>query len=151
MPGGKIHFKSNVVGGAVLLGMAAWGGADVSSLWAVTGGALAGTLVTPDYDLNKGMPRNILTMFPPWRWIWWPYRKLVKHRSWVSHGPLVGTAIRILYLLLWILVLGIAAAAMGFDSAPLLSLIPYDFLLLGLFLGAWTFQDLIHIFLDYFF
>ena len=32
------------------------------------------------------------------RFIWWPYRAMVPHRSWVSHGLLLGGAIRVLYL-----------------------------------------------------
>jgi len=38
----------------------------------------------------------------PLRFLWWPYQKLVPHRSWVSHG-LAGPLLRVLYfgLMLW--------------------------------------------------
>jgi uncharacterized metal-binding protein len=38
------------------------------------------------------------------RWIWLPYRKLVPHRSWISHGTAVGPLVRVVYFLfmLWI-------------------------------------------------
>lgn len=33
--------------------------------------------------------------------IWIPYRKVLSHRSWLSHGPIVGTILRLVYLGLW--------------------------------------------------
>lgn len=36
----------------------------------------------------------------PLRWIWKPYQILVPHRSWVSHGLIMGGLIRVLYLAL---------------------------------------------------
>ena len=33
--------------------------------------------------------------------LWWPYRKLIPHRSLFSHGPLIGTALRLAYLMGW--------------------------------------------------
>lgn len=32
------------------------------------------------------------------RWIWWPYQQLLKHRSPLSHGVMLGTLFRLLYL-----------------------------------------------------
>lgn len=53
--------------------------------------------VNPDLDLQKRFPSH------PSRWLWWvywwPYMKLVKHRSAISHMPILGSAIRILYIL----------------------------------------------------
>jgi uncharacterized metal-binding protein len=40
------------------------------------------------------------------RWIWLPYQKSVRHRSFWSHGFLVGTTLRLLYLGLCILAIG---------------------------------------------
>ncbi|WP_008313158.1 metal-binding protein [Leptolyngbya sp. PCC 6406] len=37
-------------------------------------------------------------------WIWRPYRGWLRHRSWLSHGPLAGTLGRLLYLGVWILI-----------------------------------------------
>jgi Uncharacterized metal-binding protein len=36
------------------------------------------------------------------RWIWIPYRGSLKHRSPLSHAPITGTFVRILYLLAWV-------------------------------------------------
>ena len=37
------------------------------------------------------------------QWLWWPYRRLVRHRGWLSHTPLLGSASRLLLLLGWLL------------------------------------------------
>jgi len=34
--------------------------------------------------------------------IWLPYRKLLRHRSWLSHGPIIGTILRLIYLGVWL-------------------------------------------------
>ena len=73
-------------------------------------GCIAGIWLTPDLDQegynrieNKmrksknpfiGIFGNLYIIF------WYPYAKLIPHRSWVSHMPVVGTIIRIAYLML---------------------------------------------------
>ncbi len=32
------------------------------------------------------------------RWIWIPYQKSLRHRSFLSHGPIIGTTLRVIYL-----------------------------------------------------
>jgi len=43
------------------------------------------------------------------RWLWWPYQKLVPHRSWVSHGIGFGPIFRVAYFLvmLWATMRGV--------------------------------------------
>ena len=41
------------------------------------------------------------------RWIWRPYQKSMRHRSWLSHGIIIGTLLRLVYLGCWV-ALGIA-------------------------------------------
>jgi uncharacterized metal-binding protein len=56
---------------------------------------LIGTFfLSPDLDLMSDHYRR----WGPLRIIWYPYRRLVNHRSWISHGPVWGTAIRIAWL-----------------------------------------------------
>lgn len=43
------------------------------------------------------------------RWLWIPYRRALRHRSFWSHGPIVGTTVRLVYLGVWILGLGAIA------------------------------------------
>ncbi|HLO47404.1 MAG TPA: metal-binding protein [Kamptonema sp.] len=70
----------------------------------VSGGFLFGGLMFgPDLDIYS-------RQYQRWgwlRWLWLPYQKSLRHRSLLSHGPLIGTALRILYLATWIVVLGI--------------------------------------------
>ena len=39
--------------------------------------------------------------------LWLPYQKLLRHRSFFSHGFIIGTVIRIIYLLLWLFITSI--------------------------------------------
>lgn len=54
----------------------------------------AGYACAGDLDLNSAEYRRWGRL----RFLWWPYRQLVPHRSWVSHGMVLGGLIRLLYL-----------------------------------------------------
>jgi uncharacterized metal-binding protein len=59
---------------------------------------LGGLLLGPDLDTHS-------VHYKRWgwlRWIWLPYRASVKHRSPWSHSPLLGTTVRVCYLMSWI-------------------------------------------------
>ncbi|MGF1569092.1 MAG: metal-binding protein [Nodosilinea sp.] len=59
---------------------------------------LGGWLLGPDLDIHS-------VQYKRWgwlRWIWLPYRGSMRHRSRWSHGPLVGTVVRVLYLSVWL-------------------------------------------------
>ena len=68
-------------------------------------GAMVGCLISPDADVDGGAiadyylrvytGRVVETI---WTMLWNPYRKAFKHRSFLSHFPLVSTCIRILYV-----------------------------------------------------
>ena len=45
--------------------------------------------------------------------LWWPYRRLVRHRGWMSHTPLLGSACRLLLLLGWLLLALVGLQAIG--------------------------------------
>jgi uncharacterized metal-binding protein len=55
----------------------------------------AGYACAGDLDLNSAEYRR----WGPLRFVWYPYRQLVPHRSWVSHGLIMGGVIRVAYLL----------------------------------------------------
>ena len=63
---------------------------------ATAGGAflLGGLLLSPDLDTRSNPTRR----WGPLRLLWWPYRRLLRHRSLLSHSPLLGTAGRLGYL-----------------------------------------------------
>ena len=54
----------------------------------------AGFACAGDLDLDSSEYRR----WGPLRFIWWPYRVIVPHRSWISHGLIMGGLIRALYL-----------------------------------------------------
>ena len=55
---------------------------------------LGGLWLSPDLDTRSNPTRR----WGPLRLLWWPYRRLLTHRSLFSHSPLLGTAGRLLYL-----------------------------------------------------
>ncbi|MDV3351963.1 metal-binding protein [Leptolyngbyaceae cyanobacterium CCMR0082] len=59
---------------------------------------LSGLMMGPDLDIQSVQYRRWGLM----RWIWYPYQVAIKHRSRWSHGPLIGTIVRVLYLGVWI-------------------------------------------------
>jgi uncharacterized metal-binding protein len=54
----------------------------------------AGYACAGDLDLDSKEYRR----WGPFRFIWWPYRQCVPHRSWMSHGLVMGGVIRVGYL-----------------------------------------------------
>jgi len=76
----------------------------------VAGGFLLGGLMFgPDLDTYS-------RQYQRWgilRWIWLPYQKSIRHRSPLSHGPLLGTAIRVVYIALWVAFLGAIAISLS--------------------------------------
>jgi uncharacterized metal-binding protein len=60
-----------------------------------------GLMFGPDLDIYS-------RQFQRWgflRWIWLPYQKSLRHRSFLSHGPIIGTILRVVYLLSLLIVL----------------------------------------------
>ena len=99
MPSGQTHDRITLWSLPVVTGL------TVALTWSsnltllVSGGFLfSGLILSPDLDL-KSRP------FKRWgwlRWIWIPYQKVMHHRSIFSHGPIIGTTLRVLYLSCWV-------------------------------------------------
>lgn len=98
MPGARTHDAITLVTAAAALGVY-WRlepNPDWTSAAIFTGTYLfAGFACAGDLDLDSAQYRR----WGPLRFLWWPYQKLVPHRSWVSHGLILGGVIRVLYLL----------------------------------------------------
>ena len=61
----------------------------------------SGLMFGPDLDIHS-------VQFKRWGWLrflWLPYQKLLRHRSWLSHGFIIGTVVRVIYLSLWLFIL----------------------------------------------
>lgn len=64
---------------------------------------LGGWILGPDLDIHS-------VQYKRWgwlRWIWLPYRNQIRHRSHWSHGPIIGTVGRVLYLSCWLSLSGL--------------------------------------------
>ncbi len=76
---------------------------------AFAAGCMVGLVVTPDLDVryrntySETIMRHTAGRFVGLLWdiLWLPYAYLIpRHRHWLSHTPLLGTALRLLYLLI---------------------------------------------------
>ncbi|MCW4004952.1 MAG: metal-binding protein [Candidatus Bathyarchaeota archaeon] len=80
-------------------------GQPASIMLPIASGMLAGILITPDLDVQNPVHANNVAyrvhwiIGAAWRFIWWPYARLIPHhRHWLSHLPFVGTLVRLIYL-----------------------------------------------------
>ncbi|MCP9809811.1 DUF2227 family putative metal-binding protein [Cyanobium sp. HWJ4-Hawea] len=76
------------------LGLAGIGSAGLGFL-------LGGLLLSPDLDTRSNPTRR----WGPLKLLWWPYRSLLSHRSLFSHSPLLGSGLRLAYLLAMLLMI----------------------------------------------
>ncbi len=58
---------------------------------------IGGLWLSPDLDTKS----NALKRWGFLKLIWMPYCKLIRHRSFLSHSPFIGTIIRLSYLIIW--------------------------------------------------
>ena len=75
---------------------------------------VGGLWLSPDLDVRSAALR---------RWgvlgaIWWPYRRLLPHRSFLSHGPLIGMALRLAWLTALILLIWTTTASLLAPAIP---------------------------------
>lgn len=126
MPNGATHDALTLAAGAlglpVAFVLAAHSGAEPAQAAQAAGvfsGALlaSGMLFSPDLDNNT----NNLRRWGALKYLWYPYRALVEHRSWVSHSFLISPAIRLIYFLLVIIsIMCIIAAVYGMPPKSVL-------------------------------
>jgi uncharacterized metal-binding protein len=105
MPCGKTHDRITVVAAAAA-GPAWWcltpAHADLSvGLTLVAATLFSGLLLSPDLDLNS----CVYHRWGPLRCLWFPYQKLVPHRSRYSHSYVLAPVLRVLYFLVMLFVL----------------------------------------------
>lgn len=109
MPSGRTHDRITLWTLPLIAGLS-WGLTRQSgmTLWICAGFLLGGLMLGPDLD-------TVSLPYKRWgwlRWIWLPYRNNLRHRSPWSHSPIVGTTVRVVYLMLWLSLLswvGVAA------------------------------------------
>lgn len=99
MPSGRTHDALTVTTGILGIPVVAAFMIPGETSLGILGTALAGYLISglacsPDMDTES-------VVYYRWgflRWLWFPYQFLIPHRSRLSHGLLLGPAIRLVYL-----------------------------------------------------
>ncbi|MBC6473763.1 MAG: metal-binding protein [Hormoscilla sp. GM102CHS1] len=146
MPAGHTHDRITLwtlpaVTGLVFL---LTGGNSELALLVTAGYFFSGLMLSPDLDL-RSRPFSRWGWF---KWIWVPYQKTIKHRSIFSHGPIIGTTLRVVYLACWlslVVILGLALVRLfsDFSGTDRLSSLPRFLSQLGRFFrnGAlWSYR-----------
>lgn len=145
MASGRTHAKWTTAGIVGISGLAAYlyFTGFVGALGLIPG-AIIGHLCTPDLDQHQVRTHDEATIYRInpvagriWETYWLMYGFLVKHRSWVSHAPIIGTLIRFFYLF------GPPIAIIALTGNTVIVEI---WMLYAL--SSWGFQDLIHLALD---
>ena len=95
MPSGRVHDQITFFGLPLLVGFAYFFSGNRRLTLLIAGSYLfSGLMFGPDLDI-------ISVQYKRWgiiRGIWFPYQSFLKHRSLFSHGFLIGTVLRLLYL-----------------------------------------------------
>ena len=94
MPSGKTHDAITFVL-AVPTFVAAWGATRNLVLATIVTAAMlfGGLMFGPDLDIQSRQ----YTRWGVFRFLWWPYKVMFRHRSRWSHGIIFGTLIRVVY------------------------------------------------------
>ncbi|MEA5620685.1 metal-binding protein [Cronbergia sp. UHCC 0137] len=110
MPSGKTHDRITLWSLPFVTGMTfVWTRSGNLTLLVAGGFMFGGLMFGPDLDIYS-------VQFQRWgvvRWIWLPYQKSLRHRSFLSHGPIIGTMLRVVYLLVLLLVVGVLLLVVG--------------------------------------
>lgn len=110
MPSGRTH-DSITLWSLPIVALTTFGLTQSGNLTVlVSGGFLfAGLMFGPDLDIYSQQYKRWGIL----RWIWLPYRRSLRHRSIFSHGAIIGTIGRVLYLGIWIILFVVTGIVIG--------------------------------------
>lgn len=99
MPSGRTHDRITFWCLPLVIGVTLWvtRSPAIAAIVSITH-LIGGLMLGPDLDIHS----NQYKRWGPLRWIWLPYQIALPHRSHLSHGPLIGTALRVIYLSFWL-------------------------------------------------
>lgn len=98
MASGKFHDRAIYFTTPVVGIIASQYGLEVAVI-AASAHLLGGLMLSPDLDL-RSRPYKRWGLL---RWLWIPYQRLIpRHRHWLSHGVIVGSVVRLVYLAAWV-------------------------------------------------
>ncbi len=104
MPSGRTHDRITMWVLPIVVAITFWQTRNGNlTLLVATGFMLGGLMFGPDLDIYS-------VQYQRWgflRWIWLPYQKSLRHRSFLSHGPVIGTTLRIIYFTIIVSVIAI--------------------------------------------
>ncbi|MCS6814131.1 MAG: metal-binding protein [Cyanobacteria bacterium] len=107
MPAGSVHDRITLWSLPLVTGYSFWQTRNSTLTLLVASGFLFGGLMFgPDLDVRSCQYRRWGWL----RWIWIPYQQF-RHRSLFTHGPVIGTALRLLYLTGWLALLAFMGTA----------------------------------------
>ena len=99
MPSGQTHDRITIWSIPLVASVTLVATGSGNMTLVVLGGFMFGGLMFgPDLDIYS-------RQFQRWgwfRWIWLPYQQSLRHRSFLSHGPISGTTLRVVYLMVFI-------------------------------------------------
>src|SRR6266704_2928087 len=103
MSAGFVHMRASIMlCGGFIIGGLIYKNVDC---FQYASGALLGIMFTPDLDVDNGFIGNKIIRERigglaehVWDFIWYPYRKSLKHGGPLSHFPIIGTIGRLAYL-----------------------------------------------------
>lgn len=117
MPSGKTHDRITLLTCPVITGLT-YALTQKEGIAGIVAGSylFSGFMFGPDLDIYS-------IQYKRWGWLrglWLPYQTRIRHRSWLSHGVIVGTTLRVLYLATVLLILALPTVAIaqfiwGFD------------------------------------
>ncbi len=91
-------------------GLLWWPWLGLAGVASAAAGFLAGGLwLSPDLDTQSNPSRR----WGPLTLLWWPYRCGLRHRSLLSHSPLLGSAFRLAYLGVVVMALSALLSPLG--------------------------------------
>lgn len=100
MPSGKTHDRITLWMLPLIVGACYIVTRDGELTLLLSGGFyFSGLMFGPDLDIYS-------IQFKRWgilRDLWLPYRRFMRHRSFLSHGFIIGTVIRVIYLSCWLI------------------------------------------------
>lgn len=109
MPSGKTHDRVTLWGLPWVTALALFITRHATLTLIITGAYLfSGLMFGPDLDIYS-------IQYKRWgwlRWLWIPYQRSIRHRSRLSHGPFIGTTLRLAYFAFILLLIGIISIAL---------------------------------------
>jgi uncharacterized metal-binding protein len=105
MASGTIHTRISLTAAAPVGVLAFWQTCDPVLALAAAAGCASGIYLSPDLDIcgttkSEILARRHFGLVLGWLFwaFWYPYGRMIRHRSFWSHAPIIGTAGRVLYI-----------------------------------------------------